>query len=49
MAPRFASVASEEIIQINDEAVSENTRKTTKFGIAVFRGNDIWFLPGVYQ
>ena len=27
MASRFASVASEEITQINDEAVPENTKK----------------------
>ena len=36
MASRFASVTSEEITQINDEAVPENTKKATKFGFAVF-------------
>ena len=41
MASRFASMASEEIIQINDEAVPENPRKTTNFGLAVFRSNDL--------
>jgi len=39
MASRFASVTSEEITQINDEAVPENTKKATKFGLAVFEGN----------
>ena len=39
MASRLASVASEEITQINDEAVTENTKKVTKLGLAVFKGN----------
>ena len=39
MASRFASVTSEEITQINDEAVPENTKKAAKFGLAVFKGN----------
>ena len=42
MASRFATVTSEEIIQINDEAVPENTKKATKFGLAVFKGNSLW-------
>jgi len=29
---------SEEITQINDEAVPENTKKATKFGLVVFKG-----------
>ena len=35
MAVRFASVTSEEITQINEEAVPENTEKATKFGLKV--------------
>ena len=38
MASRFASVKGEEITQINDKEVPENTKKTTKFGLAVFKG-----------
>ena len=41
MASRSASVTSEEIIQINDEAVPENTKKAIKFGLAVFKGNGL--------
>jgi len=37
MASRFASVTSEEFTKINDEAVPENTKKATKFGLAVFK------------
>ncbi|PFX13896.1 hypothetical protein AWC38_SpisGene21991 [Stylophora pistillata] len=40
MASQFASVTSEEITQINDDAVPENTKKATKFGLAVFKE---WF------
>ena len=43
MASRFASVTSEGITQINDEAVLENTKKATKFGLAVFKGNGLSF------
>ena len=43
MASRFASVTSEEITQINDEAVRENTKKATKFGLAVFKANGLSF------
>ena len=43
MAARFASVASEEITHINYEAVPENTKKATKFGLAVFKGNGLSF------
>ena len=43
MASRFASVTSEEITQINDEAVSENTKNATKFVLAVFKGNGLSF------
>ena len=35
MASPFASMASEEITQINYKAVPENTKKVTKFGLAV--------------
>ena len=37
MASRFASVTSEEITQINDEAVPENTKKATKFDLALLK------------
>ena len=40
---QFASVTSEEITQINDEAVPENTKKATKFGLAVFKGIGLSF------
>ena len=43
MASRFVSVASEEITQINDKAVPENTKKATKFGLAVFKGIGLSF------
>ena len=43
MASRFASVTSEEIIQINEEAVPENTKEATSFGLAVFKGNGLCF------
>ena len=43
MASRFASVTSEEFTQINNEAVPENTKKATKFGLAVFKGNGLSF------
>ena len=42
-ASRFASVTSKEITPINDEAVSENKKKATKFGLAVFKGNGLSF------
>ena len=32
---RFATVTSDEILKINEEA---NTKKATKFGLAVFTG-----------
>ena len=37
MASRFASVSSEEITKINDEAVPENTKRATKFGLVMFK------------
>ena len=43
MVSRFASVTSEEITPINDEAIPENTKKATKFGLAVYKGNDLRF------
>ena len=36
MAFPFATVTNEEISQINGEAVPDNTKKETKFGLAVF-------------
>ena len=41
--PVFASVTSEEITQINEEAVPKNTKRATKFGLAVFKGNGLSF------
>jgi len=38
MAFPFATVTNEEISQINGEAVPDNTKKETKFGLAVFTG-----------
>ena len=43
MASWFASVTSEEVMQINYDAVPENTKKATKFGLAVFQGNGLRF------
>ena len=43
MASQFASVTSEEITQIKDEAGTENTKKATKFGLAVFKSNRLSF------
>ena len=43
MASRFASLRSEEITEINDEPVPENTKKATKFGLAVSKGNGLRF------
>ena len=43
MAFRFACVTSEEISQINDEAVPENTEKATKLCLAVFKSNGLSF------
>jgi len=37
--PGLHPLLGEEITQINDEAVPENTKKATKFGLAVFKGN----------
>ena len=37
MASRVASVTTEEITQIKDEAVPENTKKATKFGLACLK------------
>ena len=34
---RFASVSELEILKIQDDAVPENTKKSTKFGMKVFR------------
>ena len=35
---RFAAVTSNEISKINEEAIPDNTKKATKFGLAVFTG-----------
>lgn len=44
MVSWFASMTSEECTEIiNDEAVPENIKKATKFGLAVFKGNGLSF------
>ena len=35
---QFATVTSHEISKINEEAIPDNTKKATKFGLAVFTG-----------
>ena len=35
---RFATVTSDEISKTNEEAIPDNTKKATKFGLAVFTG-----------
>ena len=35
---RFASVSESEILKIQEDAVPENIKKATKFGMKVFRG-----------
>ena len=35
---RFATVTSDEISKINEEAIPDNTKKATKFGLAFFTG-----------
>ena len=35
---RFAQFSEAEILQIQDEAVPENTKKATKYGLKVFKG-----------
>ena len=35
---RFASVSESEISKIQEDAVPENTKRATKFGMKVFRG-----------
>ena len=35
---RFASVSESEILKIQENAVPENKKKATKFGMKVFRG-----------
>ena len=38
MASHFTSVSEEEILSMNEEAVPENTKMATKFGVTVFNG-----------
>ena len=38
MDSRFATVSEEEILSMNEKAVSKNTRMATKFGVTVFTG-----------
>ena len=44
MASRFATVTEEQILAVNEAAVPENTKKATKFGLAVFTGMVLLFL-----
>ena len=41
---RFATVTSDEISKINEEAIPDNTKKATKFGLAVFTGKALFNL-----
>ena len=43
---RFASVSESEILKIQEDAVPENTKKATKFGMKVFR--DLIFCKPVF-
>ena len=38
MASRFATVLKGKILAVNEAAASTNTKKETKFGMAVFTG-----------
>ena len=40
---RFATVSEEEIVEIEEKAIPENTKKATKFGIKVFQGKNTIF------
>ena len=35
---RFVTVTDEEILEINKNAIPENTKKATKYGVRVFQG-----------
>jgi len=43
MSSQFAYVTSKEVTRLKDEAVPENTKNLTKFGLAVFKGNGLSF------
>ena len=36
----FASVSESEILEIQDNAIPENTKKVTKFGLNVLKGKE---------
>ena len=38
MASRFATVARDKILAVNEAAAPANTKKETKFGLSVFTG-----------
>ena len=38
MASRFATITDEEIEKIQQNAIPQNTKKATKFGLSVFQG-----------
>ena len=38
MASHFAWISEKEILSVNEEAVSKNTKMATKFAVAVFNG-----------
>lgn len=44
MASRFASVTEVQILAVNEAALPENTKKATKFGLAIFTGTVLLFL-----
>ena len=39
MAARFAVVTEEEIAKIKEDSIPEKTKKATKYGLKIFRGN----------
>ena len=40
MATRFAVVSDEEIVQMKEDCIPLKTKKATKFGVKIFRGNN---------
>ena len=44
MAARFVDVSESEIDQFKENAVPQNTKEATKFGVELFKGRLIKFL-----
>lgn len=44
MASRCATVTEVQILAVNEAAIPENTKKATKFGLAIFTGTVLLFL-----